>query len=327
MQAGKEILYLSQQDVAAVGPDMAETIAIVEGAFRDKGLGVTQLPAKTALHPLDEDAFIHAMPAWVPSSRAAGVKWVSGYPGNQQKGLPYITGLLILNDPDTGIPLAVMDCAWITAQRTGAVSGIAARHLARPGAQTAALLGAGVQGRTQLRAIATEVTTLHEVRIFDPNTAAVDSLIAELGQEFRGLRLLPAAFPEEAVRGADIVVSAGPILKHPRPSIQREWLKPGCLGLPVDFDAMWTGPALNLDRYLVDDLAQYRYYEQQGFFGAAPAPVGDLGDLLTGRCPGRLTAKERIISMNLGVAIADMPTARLIYERALAAGRGHILPL
>jgi ornithine cyclodeaminase/alanine dehydrogenase len=327
MQAGKEILYLSYQDVAAVGPSMAETIAIVEGAFRDKGHGVTQLPAKTALHPLDEDAFIHAMPAWVPSSRAAGVKWVSGYPLNQQKGLPYIAGLLILNDPDTGIPLAVMDCAWITAQRTGAVSGIAARHLAPPGAATAALLGAGVQGRTQVRALATEVQSLREVRVFDPRQESADSLIAELGAEFPRLRLQPAAFPEEAVRGADIVVSAGPILKHPRPNIEKNWLKPGCLGLPVDFDAMWTGPALQLDRYLVDDLAQYRYYEQQGFFAAAPEPAGDLGDLLAGRCPGRKSEKERIISMNLGVAIADMPTARLVFERALASGKGQVLPL
>lgn len=327
MQAGKEILYLSYKDVAAVGPDMAETIAIVEAAFHDKGQGLTQLPAKTALHPLNEDAFLHAMPAWVPSSRAAGVKWVSGYPGNQAKGLPYISGLLILSDPDTGLPLAVMDCAWITAQRTAAVSGLAARHLAPPGAEIAALLGAGVQGRTQVRALATEVKSLREVHIFDPSEAAVAALIAELSPEFPALRLMPAAFPEEAVRGADIVVSAGPILKHPRPTIERQWLKTGCLGLPVDFDAMWTGPALSLDRYLVDDLAQYHYYEQQGFFAAAPTPAGDLGDLLAGRCPGRTDQKERIISMNLGVAITDMPTARVIYERALAAGKGQTLPL
>jgi len=327
MELGKEILYLSYQDVAAVGPSMAETIGIVEAAFKDKGQGLTQLPAKTALHPLDEDAFLHAMPAWVPSSRAAGVKWVSGYPDNQAKGLPYISGLLILSDPDTGLPLAVMDCAWITAQRTGAVSGLAARYLAPPGAQTAALLGAGVQGRTQVRALATELESLEEVHIFDPRETATRALCDELSREFPALRLLPAAFPEEAVRGADVVVSAGPILKHSRPTIDRDWLKPGCLGLPVDFDAMWTGPALNLDRYLVDDLAQYRYYEQQGFFAAAPKPLGDLGDLLAGRVTGRTDDKQRIISMNLGVAIADMPTARTIYERALAQGRGHVLPL
>ncbi len=327
MQLGKELLYLSYADVAAVGPDMAETIAIVEQAFRDKGSGVTQLPAKTALHPLDEDAFLHAMPAWVPSHQAAGVKWVSGYPGNAAQGLPYIAGLLILNDPGTGLPIAVMDCAWITAQRTGAVSGLAARHLALPGAETAALLGAGVQGRTQVRALLTEVRTLREVHVFDPRQEAMDSLTQDLGQEFPSVHLAPAAFPEEAVRGADIVVSAGPILKHPRPTIAREWLKPGCLGLPVDFDAMWTGEALNLDNYLVDDLAQYRYYEQQGFFAAAPEPAGDLGDLLAGRCPGRTNPQERIISMNLGVAIADMPTARVVYDRAIAAGKGRILPL
>jgi len=326
MQVGKEVLYLSYADVAAVGPNMAETIALVEAAFHDKGQGLTQLPAKTALHPLDEDAFLHAMPAWVPSRRAAGVKWVSGYPDNAAKGLPYISGLLILSDPDTGLPLAVMDCAWITAQRTGAVSGLAARHLAPAGASTAALLGAGVQGRTQVRALAT-VLSLQELRVFDVRTAAADALIAELQPEFPALRMRRVKAPDEAVREADVVVSAGPILKHPDPSIRGAWLKPGCLGLPIDFDSMWDGDALRADVYLVDDLPQYRFYEQQGFFSAAPEPRGDLGDLLAGRCAGRESAEQRIVSMNLGVAIADMPTARAVYECALKQGRGRVLPL
>jgi len=93
------------------------------------------------------------MPAFIPAMNAAGVKWVSGYPGNQQKGLPYINGLLILNDPETGLPLSVMDCAWITAMRTAAASAVSAKYLARPESSTIGILACGVQGHTNLEAI------------------------------------------------------------------------------------------------------------------------------------------------------------------------------
>ena len=123
--ANQEILYLSQADVARVGPSMAEIIDALEVAFREKGLGRTEMPPKPGIHPGEGDNFIHAMPAYIPALRSAGLKWVSGYPGNADRGLPYIAGLLILNDVDTGLPLAVMDCVWITAMRTGAASAVA----------------------------------------------------------------------------------------------------------------------------------------------------------------------------------------------------------
>ena len=114
-------LYLSRHDVETVALPMADIIAGLEAMFIEKGRGLTEMPPKPGIHT-QPDAFIHAMPAYIPSLGAAGVKWVSGYPANQQKGLPYISGLLILNDPETGFPLAVMDCTWITAQRTGAAT-------------------------------------------------------------------------------------------------------------------------------------------------------------------------------------------------------------
>ena len=122
------ILYLSREDVEATRLTMLEIIQALESMFLEKGHGRVEMPPKPGIHPRP-DAFIHAMPAYIPSLAAAGLKWVSGYPGNQSKGLPYITGLLILNDPDTGVPLAVMDCTWITAQRTGAATAVAAAEL------------------------------------------------------------------------------------------------------------------------------------------------------------------------------------------------------
>ena len=122
----QKMLYLSKNDVERVNLSMEEIIQALDEAFREKGLGRVEMPPKPGIHTMP-DAFIHAMPASVPGVGAAGCKWVSGYPENYKKNLPYINGLLILNDPETGIPLAVMDCIWITAMRTGAATAVAAK--------------------------------------------------------------------------------------------------------------------------------------------------------------------------------------------------------
>src|SRR5882757_3056509 len=134
-----KILYLSRQNVADVALPMPEIIAALEQMFVEKGHGRVEMPPKPGIHPLP-DAFVHAMPAYIPSMKSAGIKWVSGYPQNQAKGLPYINGLLILNHPATGIPTAVMDCTWITAMRTGAATAVAAKHLARPESSSVGIL-------------------------------------------------------------------------------------------------------------------------------------------------------------------------------------------
>ena len=143
-----QLLYLSQMDVAAVGVTMAEIIDALEVAFREKGKGHTEMPPKPGIHPGGGDNFIHAMPACIPALKSAGIKWVSGFPENAKQGLPYISGLLILNDHDTGLPLSVMDCVWITAMRTGAATAVSARYLARPESSVVGILGCGVQGRS-----------------------------------------------------------------------------------------------------------------------------------------------------------------------------------
>ena len=101
-----------------------------------------------------QDAFLHALPAFIPSQEAVGVKWVGGYPANRQRSLPYITGLLILNDCGTGTPISIMDCTWITAQRTGAATALSAKFLARTDSAVVGFLGCGVQGRSNLEALA-----------------------------------------------------------------------------------------------------------------------------------------------------------------------------
>src|SRR5512135_3293934 len=151
--AEQQVLYLSRADVEKVALDMPTILKLLEEAFKEKGNGRVEMPPKPGIHTMP-DAFIHAMPAYIPSMHSAGIKWVSGYPENFKRGLPYISGLMIMNDAETGIPYAVMDCAWITAMRTGAASALSAKYLAQPRSETVGILACGVQGHTNLEALA-----------------------------------------------------------------------------------------------------------------------------------------------------------------------------
>jgi ornithine cyclodeaminase/alanine dehydrogenase-like protein (mu-crystallin family) len=320
-----EILYLSRREVEAVGLGMGEIIAALEAMFREKGMGRVEMPPKPGIHPLP-DAFIHAMPAYIPALRSAGIKWVSGYPQNQAKGLPYITGLLVLNDPETGLPTAVMDCAWVTAMRTGAATAVAARHLARPDSSSVGILACGVQGRSNLEALAC-VFEITQARAFDTAPGVASRFAREMGAKL-GVRVDVVERARDAVEGMDIVVTSGPILKHPEPAIEAGWLKPGGFGSLVDFDSYWQGAALaEADRIATDDVAQLEYYRGVGYFRETPAPYADLGEIVAGLKPGRASASERTLAINLGIALDDMAVAPLILERARARGIGTPLPL
>ena len=323
--AEQRILYLSRADVEKVALDMPTILKLLEEAFKEKGNGKVEMPPKPGIHTMP-DAFIHAMPAFIPSLHSAGIKWVSGYPDNFKRGLPYITGLLILNDDETGIPYAVMDCTWITAYRTGAASGLAAKYLARPESEVAAILACGVQGRTNLEALAT-VFPLKRVYAYDIRPEVQEKFITEMKKKFK-FEILPAKSPKEAVMQSDLVVTSGPILKHPTPIIEKDWLKPGGFGSAVDFDSYWTGPAMaQMDKISTDDHAQFEYYREGGYFSQTPAPYADLGQLATGQKPGRGSEKERNLAINLGLAMDDMAIAPEIYRRARAKEIGTWLPL
>ncbi len=320
-----KILYLSAQDVADVGLSMAEIIEALEGMFREKGSGELEMPPKPGIHPR-ADSFIHAMPAYIPSLNAAGIKWISGYPANRGRGLPYISGLLTLNDPETGIPIAVMDATWITAMRTGAATAVAAKYLARSDSESVGIIACGVQGRTNLEALSC-VFDLKRVKAYDIDVEAAERFASEM-REALGVEIEVVEQPRDAVSGLDLVVSSGPILKDPSPMIAAGWLSPGAFACPLDFDSYWTGDALReVDKLATDDIAQIDYYRTIGFFRDTPRPYADLGEIVCGTRPGRACEDERTICMNLGLALEDMATAILVYGRAKESGIGTELPL
>lgn len=315
-----KFLYLSRADVESIGMPMTEIIDLLEKAFREKGKGRVEMPPKPGIHTMP-DAFIHAMPAYVPSMRSAGIKWVSGYPGNFQRGLPYISGLIVLNDVETGIPYAVMDCTWITAMRTGAASALSAKYLARPDSETIGILACGVQGRANLEALSC-LFPLKRAYAYDVLPEVQERFVAEMTGRL-GLEILGVNGPKQAMAGADLVVTSGPILKHPTPAIEKDWLRPGAFGSAVDFDSYWSGEALSqMDRIATDDHAQFRYYRSAGYFQQTPEPYADLGELVLGTKPGRRDEKERTLAINLGLALDDMAVAPTIYQRAKENGLG-----
>ena len=319
-----KLLYLSQADVASIGLTMAEIIAALERMFHEKGEGRVEMPPKPGIHT-KPDAFIHAMPAYIPALKSAGIKWVGGYPENYERGLPYITGLLILNDPETGIPLAVMDCVWITAKRTGAATAVAAKYLARPDSEVVGILGCGVQGRSNLEALDV-LFPLKRVLAYDVDLDVQRCYAEEMSEQF-GLEVAPVQEPKQAVVGCDIVVTAGPILKVPHATIQPGWFEAGAFASLVDFDSYWHPDAMReAVKFCTDDVPQLEHYREVGYFQDIPPIHADLGELVTGRKPGRETDAERTMTCNLGLALDDMATAPLVYRRALEQGIGAWLP-
>jgi ornithine cyclodeaminase/alanine dehydrogenase len=321
----QQLLYLSLADVKRVGLEMATVIDLLEQAFQDKGAGKVEMPPKPGIHT-QPDAFIHAMPAFIPSMRSAGIKWVSGYPENQARGLPYISGLLVLNDVETGMPYAVMDCTWITGARTGAASALAAKYLARPDSEVAGILACGVQGRTNLEALSV-LFPLERVYAYDIVPEVQERYIEEMSAKL-GVEIVGVEEPKDAVVDSDLVVTSGPILKHPEPTIEKDWLKPGAFGSAVDFDSYWQPDALaQMDKVSTDDHDQFQYYRSVGYFQDTPDPYADLGEIVAGLKPGRQDDDERILAINLGLAMDDMAVAPEIYRKAKDLGIGTWLPL
>jgi ornithine cyclodeaminase/alanine dehydrogenase len=322
---GTKLLYLSQADVCAVGLTMQEIIPALEVMFREKAEGRVEMPPKIGVHTMP-DAFIHAMPAAISAQKAAGMKWISGFPENDKRGLPYITGLLILNDYETGLPVALMDATWITAVRTGAATALAGKYLARADATTVGILGCGVQGRSNLEALQL-LFSLKKVFAYDTIFEHAASYALEMQSQF-GIEVDPVREPKAAVTSSDIVVTAGPILRKPHATIKAGWLREGGFASLVDFDSYWDSAALaQSHKFCTDDVAQMNHYRDIGYFQNIPPIHADLAELVTGRKPGRQTPGERTMACNLGLALDDIAVAPLIYERALGKGIGTWLPL
>lgn len=177
-----ELLYLSQEQIMDLNIGWDEIIRRVELALIEQADKTIENPPKRGVHSR-ENAFIHEMPVYLKQMDACGIKWVSGYPDNKDKGLPQILGLQIMNCPDTGVPLCVMDCRWITGVRTAAATAVTVKHCAKANSKGIAIIGAGVQGKMHLRAIKHVMPSLHTCRIYDIFPQAAKAYARQLAPE------------------------------------------------------------------------------------------------------------------------------------------------
>ena len=320
-----QFLYLSRADVEKINLELPVIINLLERAFIEKGQGKTEIPPKPGIHP-QPNALLNAMLAYIPGMQAAGIKWVSAFPGNPSQGLPYVSGLMILNDVNNGLPYALMDATWITAYRTAAATALSARYLARPDSCTAGILACGVQGRSNLEALK-QLFLINKVYAYDLNPQAKQAYAAEMSKKL-DVEVFPVEEPRQAVETSDLIVTSGPILQNPLPTIPAGWLKPGAFASAVDYDSFWYPEAIQeTDKFCTDDTPQWLFYKEKGYFKELKQPFADLGELAAGLKPGRQTPEERTFSMNLGLAIDDIALGPEIYRRALQMKIGTWLEL
>jgi ornithine cyclodeaminase len=320
------VLVLSHDDVVAALPaeECAEAMAAVLAAL---ARGEAYMPLRSVMAAPAAAGFMGLMPGWRARSdgrRAAfGLKAVCVMPGNPARGLDAHQGIVTLFDGDTGVPVAILDASAITAVRTAAVSAVATRLLAREDARVLAILGAGVQAAAHLQALS-RVRRFEAVRVYAP-TAAHARAVVEGAAGVGGVELRVAASTEQAVRGADVVVTATTARE---PVLRREWLGPGAHVNAVgasqpaarELDvATVAASALFCDsrESLRAEAGEYRLAIEQGAIAGDEHVRAELGEVLAGMRPGRRDPVELTLFRSLGLAVEDLAAA----EHAVAAAR------
>ena len=319
-----EVLWLSMEEIDSLGITMKEVMERVEQGFAALGRGEVEMPAKIGIHPR-EDCFIHAMPCCVGGTAdVCGIKCVSGYPINQPKGLPYITGVFCLIDPETGIVKSVMDAGWITAWRTGAASGVYAKYFGNPKTEVAGMIGLGVQGRVNLIALREVFPVLRRVQVYDPVESQVKNFLSDMDTLLSNVEFVPCDDVRPAVADADVVVTCTPIVEKPERFVKREWLKEEVLAISVDYDSAMNETVM-AGNFVCDNKNQYLWTQEQGayFLKGYPEKDGiyaDMGEICAGVKPGVRDGLRGAVLM--GVASHDVMTGALVFEKAVQKGLG-----
>ena len=320
-----EFIFLSQEEVMQVGLSMEQVIEIVERVFYEHGVKRVENPPKPGIHPIPS-AFLHAMPAFLPELQAAGMKWVSSFPTNYKHNLPAVMGVIILNDVQTGRPLAMMDCRWITAARTGAVSAVAAKYLAKKQAEVVGIVGAGVQGRFNLLAIKEVLPDLRLAKYYDISEDTLKFCVKKMSETLP-FPVKACNSTQEVIEDSDVIVTATGKLEQV--IYYERWVGKGALVLPVHHRGWEKQLIHKADKFVTDDWAQLSNAARTvgGFDGTLPEPYAELGEIVAGIKPGRERSEERIVDFNYGLAMEDIAIAQQVYQKAYPSGLGKKLVL
>jgi len=327
LELGKGVLYLSKQNVLDLGITRTDILDITRDTLVEHGNQRYEMPAKIGVHPYSE-VFFHAMPAYVPAMNAVGCKWIECYPNNPEKfGLPQTTGLMVINDVDSGVPIAIMDSTWVTAMRTPAVTVLAAAAL-HPGAETFGMFGCGVQGKEHIRFAAEAMPDLKTVYVYDNREAAADALISELQGEVP-FTLVKGESAEAVAKSTEVLSSATLIIKEPLSVIKDEWIGRGQTILPCDLNTFWDPRTTHrADKYIVDSIDEHELFADMGYFPEGlPTITAETGEVIAGVKPGRENVDQLIVNSNIGMAVCDVTVGRAIYDLAVARKVGNHLEL
>ncbi len=326
-----KVLLLSRAEVEGL-ISMREVITAVEEAFRLKGLGKVQMPSKSYVNFERYGGDFRVMPAYLEDLGAAGVKIVNVHPRNPaQHGLPTVMATILLLDPKTGAPLAIMDGTAITNLRTGAGGAVAAKYLARRDSKVVAMVGAGIQAETQLLGLR-EVLNLDEVRVNDLSEKVAERYAERMGKSL-GIEARVFKDTKEAAEEADIVVTTTPSSK---PILMDDFIRDGTHINAIGADApgkQEIDPKILLRaKVVVDDI------EQSIHGGEVNVPLskgdiargdiyGELGEIITGKKLGRASRDEITVFDSTGLAIQDIATDWVVYQKARKLGKGREVDL
>ena len=323
IEVGREMLYLSRADVESLGITPSEINASVEAAFLAKAEGRGFTKPKIYIRQPDGQVFM-AKAGVLRNPSYAAIKWLGFFPANAAKGLTDYHPMVLLSEGETGRIVALMDGTWLTELRTGSMSAVAAKYMAKPGSRRIGFVACGSQARGHVRTMRA---------IFPPSEVVAYSRRLETAEAFaawaraEGLDARAVADPRQAIEGMDIVVTSVPHLSIAGLVLETDWLSPGTFVSMVDLGNSWRRESLlKLDRVVTDDVEQSgpEGTEKLNYPGTL---AGEIADLVSGKLPGRASPQERNAFIFSGVGLGDVGPAMMIYERALAAGKGHVLPL
>jgi ornithine cyclodeaminase len=323
-----EILFLSYEDVEALELQDDEIIDAVADGLRSHGEGSVVMPPKDHL-TLDDryNGHFNILKGYVEAIDVAGVKVIGDYVDNYRVGLPSEIALLTLYDATNGRPLAIMDATLLTWMRTGAVSAIGARHLARANSSVLAHIGARGTARYNVQLL-DKLFDFDEIRISSLRPESRERFAAEMAEKL-GKPVGAVDSVHEAVDGADIVIDASR-LSTPEVILETEWLKPGALVMPYGA-VMSTDPRLPLvaDRFIVDDWQQAAHSEWGQYYHliangslSRMHVSAEIGQIVAGLAPGREREDELIVFWHRGFAVSDIMIGDLAYRQAIEAGIG-----
>ena len=326
----RQTLILTERDIARL-VDLPMAIRVVRQACEVMARGESVMPPKLYL-PLPGGNDFRAMPAFLKHPLACGVKWVNVHLGNPAKGLPSVMAVIVINDPATGVPLAVMDGRLITKLRTAASAAVAAKALARRDSRVAGLVGCGEQADAQLEALA-QVLPLAHVRVWGYRLREAERFCQRMRRRLPRLVLAPCASVERCVREADVVVTITP---SRRPLVERAWLAPGTHVNAIGADApgkQELEPRILREAVVVvDDRAQALHGGElnvpvrRGQFQSRRIHA-TLGEVLIGARLGRRTNRELTVFDSTGLATHDVALGAAVVRRAQARHAGLRLSL